>query len=351
MTKIIQSPATVHTPGTSQVFGSEGLPAGNFGDIEGFRAAQFQSMVERHGRPFAENAHKLIDDVVVSVGLDRLAFAAEVIRRGLVESMPMWLANPLFQWDYIAQRGRSRQTMNPSSTGERSMPDRIPASMPIFATMEQSTWGIRDQLVSERGGLPLNTDNVRVFMRNINESIEFQSINGSDLTVAGGSAPGLLNAPNAAAFAYTGNVAWTNVAHGPEDKVLDVQNAITLLEANRRFGPYVLVLNGPYGRLMDNDYSIATGVITTIGNRLRMIGESKGEPLTIVVSDMMPTDRISVVSMERDVLDMIDGQQPTAVTWEIPPDWERAVAVVACQILRVKTDYEGKSGVANGDIN
>ena len=130
-----------------------------------------------------------------------------------------------------------------------------------------------------------------------------------------------------------------------------MQAAITLLEANNRFGPYVLVLNGPYGRIMDNDYSISTGVITTIGQRLRMIGESKGEPLTIVVSDFMPTDRVSVVSMESDVLDMVDGQQPTAVTWSVEPGWEQHVAVLACQILRVKTDYEGKSGIANGDLS
>lgn len=336
---------------TSSQLSANGLPMGGLGSIGEFRAAQFHAMEQRHGRPFAENAHKLIDDTVVSVGLERLSFAAEVIRRGLTFPMPTWLGNPIFQWEYDARRGRAHQTMNPTSKGERSLPDLIPAQIPIYVTMEQSSWNIRSQLVSERSGMPLNTDSVRVFTRNINESIEDQAINGSELTVAGSNAPGLLNAPNAATFAYTGNVAWTAGAHDPEDKVADVQAAITLLEANNRFGPYVLVLNGPYGRLMDDDYSISTGLITTIGERLRMIGRSTGQELTIVVSDFMPADRISVVSMEVDVLDMIEGQQPTAVTWSDGPGWEQFVAVLACMILRVKTDYEGKSGIANGDIN
>src|SRR5690606_28013783 len=53
--------------------------------------------------PFTEDAQKIIDDAVVSVGLDRLTVAADVMAEGLIFNLPNAMSVMEVQWDQEAE--------------------------------------------------------------------------------------------------------------------------------------------------------------------------------------------------------------------------------------------------------
>lgn len=326
-----------------------------FGDLDQFRAAQLEMTVARmsaagirNARPMAEDAQKLIDTAVVKVGLERLAVVAEVLARGLVFNLPNWLSVLNLQWDKAARFGTALQTMNPGTALETSQPALTANNIPIFATMTGGVFGIRQMAAAARVGTPLDTTAIEEWARAINESVEDQAVIGSVLTVSGNSAPGLLNAPNVNTFPYVDNESWTAAGHSGEDILTDVQAGIVQNQNDNFFGPYTLFVNGPYNNKLNDDFKSNSD--KTIRQRLSEI-ENGGEGLRIVAADFLPTDRVVIVQMTSNVLDVVLGQQPTAITWSPEPGFETMINIMACVILRPKDTSAGTSGIATGNLS
>ena len=326
--------------------------AQGFTDLDMFRAAQLEMSIVRmeqqgvrNARPMAEDAQKLIDVAVTKVGLQRLSVVAEVISRGLVFNIPNWLSVLNLQWDKGARFGTAVQTMTPGTALEGSQPSLTASNIPIYATMIGGDFGVRQMAAAARVGTPMDTTAIEEWTRATNESIEDQAVNGSVLTVSGNSAAGLLNAPNRATFAYVDNEAWTAAGHSGEDILTDVQAGITQLQNDSFFGPYTLFVNGPYNNKLNIDFKSNSD--KTIRQRLEEIVNG-GEGLRIVAADLLGTDRTVIAQMTSDVLDVVQGQQPTAITWSPEPGFVTMINIMACMILRPKDTAAGTSGIATG---
>ena len=67
-------------------------------------------------------------------------------------------------------------------------------------------------------------------------------------------------------------------------------------------------------------------------------------------ADMFPAastgPQAAVVQMTRDVVDIVDGQRPTAIPWTSVDGFTFFNLVMAIMIPRFRTDVEGNSGVA-----
>ena len=300
-------------------------------------------------RPFAENAQKLIDDAVIEVGAQQLAFVTALLANNLRKSLPQWLGVPLLQVDAISEHGQAVETMKLNIQLLGSRAQRTPQSIPVFAYMEAFEYDIREGAVADRTGSGIETNNVAMAVKNVNAAGEQQSINGSTTTTAGG-APGLLNAPNAGSFVFTGGFAWSDTAnHLPEFKKLDVLKGVKVLDANRRRGQLMLVINSADNIVLNEDYDTNNRNQGTIRDALtRMEFGSPAAPLEIVVSDAMPVDRISLLEKSTDVLDVVFGQAPTAIIWTPEPGFTTHGVIVGCFPVRTKTDAGGNSGIANG---
>lgn len=305
------------------------------GSIADFRAAA----------PLPLDAQILIDNAVVRVGLERLVVAADIISAGLTYSLPNWLAVPNLYWEQVAEVGGAKRVMNPSARGDDQGSQRAGKYLPVYATMDDFSIGIRQLLASERAGAPLDTSGVEQAVRRVNEAIEDAAINGPGLVVAGNTAYGLLTAPNAATQAYVDNEAWTAAGHSGDDILTDVLAMITKLVANKRYGPYNLYVPTTYYLKLMNDFKSATS--GTILERLQAI-QAGGRNLVVKSADMLAAPNTVLVQMTSDVLDMVQGQDPTVVSWESPSGWERYFAVLACQVPRIKDDFDSKSGICIG---
>jgi hypothetical protein len=178
------------------------------------------------------------------------------------------------------------------------------------------------------------------------------TLDGVALAVAGYSAPGLLNAPNVNTQSLTA-ASWSP-AHPVGTTILaQVQAMIATLQADKKFGPYRLYVGTGISNALDNDYSTSTNTVTTIRQRLLQIDGLEA----IRTADLLPagtavTDpigaKIVLVQMTSDVVDMVVGQPPTVIPWTSLDGFTIHNLVMAIMIPRVRSDYDGNSGICVG---
>ena len=315
------------------------------------RSGQLSIAELRAMRPLPENAQKLIDDAVIRVGLDRLAVVADLLSEGLTFDLgqEFWGITDL-QWDMMNEVGSAKRTMEPLARGEKQIVERTPGHVPVYLTWDDFELGIRTIGAGQRSGQPLDTTMVEQATRRVNEALEDAAINGAGITVAGGTTPGLLTAPNANSFTYTGTggqTAWDHANKTGAQVVDDVIGMADTLRTHRRFGPYALYVNTSYGNSLNKNFDTSQAI--TRRQRLEQMVFG-GRNLRVVDADQLPANRTSLVQLTSDVVDVVVGQQPTVVSWDHPSGWATNWVVLACLVPRVKTDSASRSGICNGNV-
>lgn len=302
-------------------------------------------------RPLPENAQKLIDQAVIRVGLDRLTVVADVMAEGLVYPLgqQFWGVTQL-QWDEISEVGGARRVMEPRSRGENGLTDRRPRILPVYLTMDDFELGVRTLSASQRAGAPIDTTLVEQKTRRVNEAIEDAAINGVSANVFGDDIPGIMNAPNVNSFTYGSNLAWDAPSKTGQAIINDVLGMLEMLKTDRKFGPYNLYVNTSYGTALAKNFSDGvTTFPTTVRRRIEEI-EAGGRGIRVRDADMLATNRTAMVQMTSDVIDVVDGQQPTVISWEDPNGFGLHWVVLACMVPRVKTTYTDQSGICVGNV-
>jgi hypothetical protein len=298
--------------------------------------------------PLPKDAQEMIDRAVVQVGLERLTIAADVMGSGLTFPLSDPLSVMELYWEEESKAGHAQRTMLPDARGERQIADRSGNRIPIYVTLDDFSFNIRTLRAASRAGAPLDTSHVGQATRRVNESIEDAMINGAGIAVAGNSVPGLMNEGNVNTQAYVDTEAWTHANHSGEDILTDVLNMIDACQSAYHYGPYNLYIPTAYGMEIEKDFKSATSGTTR--ERLESI-QVGGRGLRVAVADRLATDRTILVQMTNDVVDMVVGQEPTVVSWEDGPGWNRYFAVMAFIVPRVKSDYDGNSGICVGNTS
>lgn len=301
------------------------------GSIEAFRAAA----------PLPIDAQRQIDNAVIRVGMERLTIVQDLINAGLVYPLPNWLGVQTVYNEKTGRAGNARRSMVPKTRGERFVLDREGVTIPVYATTSDYSFDIRSLMAAQRAGAPLETSHTEAAVRAVNEAFEDQAINGLGFNVDGNTADGFLTNP-VNTFGYVDNQSWTNTNHSGEDILADVLGMIEDAQDDFYYGPYNLYIPKAYWMKLMTDYKSATS--GTILERLQMPG------LTIKVADMLPADRTILVQMTSNVVDVIVGQVPTALSWEDGPGLERFFLILGCAIVRIKSDYAGRAGIVVGNL-
>ncbi len=288
--------------------------------------------------PLSDKAQVLIDKAVVNVGLQRLVIAADLMAAGLTFPLTDPLSVTELEWEAISKSGGAQRQMSPSARGENQITDRVIHRLPIYLTTDDFFIGVRTLKMSQRVGIPIDTTLVEQATRRVNESIEDAVINGSGVVAGGYSAPGLLNAPNAATISLT--APWAT-ATGAQI-LTDTEAAITKLQQNKKFGPYNMYVGTVIGNALDADFK-SFGTLS-IKQRLLQIDVLK----SIKIADQMPATQILVIQMTNDVVEIVNGQPPTVIPWTSLDGFTLFWLVMAIVIPRVRSDYDGNSGVCIG---
>jgi hypothetical protein len=332
--------------------------------IEAMRRPGFRAM-ERLMRgpefralaPLPDRAQVVLDTAVVEVGLERLTFAADVMAAGLTYTLTDPLSVTQLEWNATNKTGNAQRTMSPAARGENQMPAILPFRLPIYLTTDDFHLDIRTLKMSQRVGMPLDTTLIKQCTRSVNEAIEDAAINGAttidgqELKVAGYNAPGLLNAPNAETQVLTAT-AWDSTPVAATI-LSEVQLMLAKLRANKKYGPYRMYTNTEVGAVLDNDYVTASPQNTIRERLLKLEGLQ-----AIRTADMIPGGavttligaKVAIVQMTSDVIDMVVGQKPTVIPWTSPDGFTFHNLVMAIMIPRVRSDYNGDSGVVIGTL-
>lgn len=309
--------------------------------IRALMSGQMSLAEFRANRPLPEDAQKLIDDAVVRVGLDRLTIAADVLAEGLVFDIGDGWGVTQLQWDEISKAGGAVRAMNPAARGEKNLVARQPRTLPLWVTYDDFELGIRTLSASQRVGQPLDTTLVEEAVRRVNESIEESFVHGIPTPVFGSFVPGLLTAPNVNTYAI--GTSWATASG--QAILNDVLAMIALAHAARRFGPYYLYVPTAYDVALNKNF--VDDYPLTIRQRLEQV-QSGGRNLVVKAADFLPSNKVVLVQMTREVIDVVNGMQPEVIAWEESGGLVLNWMVAAIVVPRVKSDFADKSGIVVG---
>lgn len=326
--------------------------------VRAMRAAGFRDLeqVYQEGRsnfralaPLPDKAQVVYDTAVVGVGLQRLQVVGDLIAEGLTYTLNDPLSVTQLEWNKSNKIGAAQRTMSPSARNENKMPILLPTRTPIYLTTDAFEIDIRTLKMSQRVGMPLDTTIAQSCTRAVNEAVEDAAINGAttldgqDLYVAGYTAYGLLNEPNVNTEALTG-AAWTTAPVGDTVQT-EVLNMVGENQADNKYGPYNLYVGSAIALAFNKDFK-ANGN-DSIVTRLQQMSFG-GRPLRVRTADLIPAKRAILVQMTSDVIDVIDGQRPTVIPWTSLDGFTIHNLIMSIMIPRVKSDYNGGSGVCVG---
>lgn len=292
--------------------------------------------------PLSDKAQVLIDKAVVNIGLQRLVITADIMAAGLTMPLSDPLSVTQVEWESISKTGGAQRTMSPSARGENQLPDRKIYRVPVYLTTDDFNIPIRTLKMSQRVGIPLDTTLVEQATRRVNEAIEDATINGAGLTVAGYTAPGILNAPNANTQSIT-VAAWSTAPVGAT-VLAETLLMIGKLQADFKYGPYRMYVGTAIGNALTTDYSVLNAQGLTIKDRLLKLDSLEA----IKVADQMPAATVVLIQMTSDVIQMIVGQTPTVIPWTDNAGFMLYWLVMSVIIPRVRSDYDGNSGIVIG---
>lgn len=315
--------------------------------FERFAAANTANPQGRYLAPYPDNAHEVIEDTVTETQRKTLGITEEFLSNGLVTPLPNWWAIPSLRRQRTGEAGRSHRSMVPDSRGERFVLQRDGVSWPIYCTWSNFSFDARELAIGQRVGTPLETSHIAEATYLNIEAWEDQIINGltdeqgSTMTIDGLSAPGILS--SATTFDYS---TWTGLSGAAI--VDEVLGAIELLRLTHP-GPYTLFVPGNYSIALNKKYSTAFDS-GTVRMALEELGPYRGRTLKVVLADTLPDNRVLLVQMDKRAVDLVVGQQNVPLSWKDNSGFNTYWVVLSCVIFRMFADYNGKYGVAVGNL-
>jgi len=278
------------------------------------------------------------DQAVVNVARERLVGIADLMARGLTYDLPNALGVTKVEWEKVSDLTDAQVSMNGVSKAQNDRLDVGMNSVPIPIVHKDFQIGIRALHAYRQFGTPLDVTQAQVATRIVAEKLESILFNGVTIGNVNNAIYGYTNAPNR----ITGNTTadW-NTATG--DQIIgDVLAMIGAAAAKNMYGPFMIYCS--VGSFVHLGADFKTSSDKSIISRLKEIPG---------IIDIKPTSKITdpgvvlMVQMTADVVDIIDGIQPTVVWWESQGGMLQNFKVMAIMVPRVKSDYAAQSGIVH----
>lgn len=279
------------------------------------------------------------DTAVVKASVMRLNGVADLMAMGLTKGLPNALGTTIVQWDDVTKQQAAEQSMDGISTQRRDKSLFAANSVPIYITHKDFQLNLRTLEASRRYGMPLDTAQAEDAGRRVAEKLESALFNGSGVTVTGSTAYGYLNFPQRHIVGKTAD--WANGATTGAQILTDVLAMITACQGSFYFGPYMLYVSTNWWIPLMNDFKTYSD--DTILDRIRKVPGI----IDVKPADQMPASSAVLVQMTNDVVDLIDGQQPTTVMWDTEGGFQVNFKVMSIVVPRLKFHQDTNCGIAH----
>lgn len=280
---------------------------------------------------------QLYDEAVIDIARRRLVGVQDLISAGLTYNVPDALGVTQITWEQISSMTGAEISMSGLSQTPNDRQEFNQLTLPLPIIHKDFNMNIRHLHSTRRMGTPLDVSQAELSARIVTEAIETMLFAGSTVLGTNNTIYGYLTAPNRSTGSVTAS--WTS-ATGTQI-LTDVLAMIGAAKAKNQYGPYMIYVPSEVFTAMGADFKAATD--RTIMERILAIPGISG----IKESKDLSASNIIMIQLTRDVVDMVDGMQPTTVEWESHGGMVTNFKVMAIMVPRLKYDYINQSGVVH----
>jgi uncharacterized linocin/CFP29 family protein len=280
---------------------------------------------------------QMYDTAVIDVARRRLVGVQDLISAGLTYNVPDALGVTQLVWEQIGTMSDAEINMSGLSQTPNDRQEFNLNTLPLPIIHKDFNINIRQLYSGRRIGTPLDVTQAQLASRIVSEKIETLLFAGSTVLGSNNTVYGYTTAPYRATASVTAS--WTT-ATGTQI-VTDVLAMQQALKNNNMYGPYYMYVPSAVYTALSADFK-ATGDRTILERVLAIPGI-----MGIKESKDLTASNIIMVQMSSDVIDMVDGMQPTTVQWESEGGMVVNFKVMAIMVPRVKNDYVHQSGIAH----
>jgi len=277
------------------------------------------------------------DNAVVEIGRKRLIGVADLLSRGLVYNLPNALGHTKLEWEKVSDMDPAGLSMSGISETQNDRVVYDLDSMPIPIIHKDFNINVRALMASRNNGTPLDTTQARVAARKVAELTETMLFKGA--TILGSNNP--IYGYTTALYRNTGSLAESWMTADGASIVGDVLAMIGALVDDNMYGPYVLYIPSAVAVRFGEDYK-AESDKSIMARLLETDGLSAIKP-----TKDLAINEVVLVQMTSDVIEMVDGMQPTTVEWETHGGFVTHFKIISIMLPRVRNDYINQSGIAH----
>lgn len=303
-------------------------------DVRNYRAELVTNATLRY------DEWRTLDEAVVKVAEQRLVGFDDLRSNGLVKPLGNAMGTTVLTWEEMSDAMEAGVSIDPvkrtQSDAVKFNTNHIP--IPVI----HSDYQISERILQEsrNRGSGLDVLNAERAARKVAEKLEDMLFgSAATLTYGGGTIHSYLSFPDK--NSVTLGSAWNASGKTPAQIKDDVLNMIQASIDDRFYGPWVLYIPTAYQTVLDDDYSVSGGSTQTVRQRIEAINGIQ----KVQVVDRLPADTVLLVSMQSDVVDLIDGMPFQNVQWNSEGGFVHHYKVMTIQVPRIKSDYNNRSGI------
>ena len=283
---------------------------------------------------------RTLDEAVVMVAEERLVGFDDLREFGLVRPLANAMGTTVLTWEEMSDAMTAHVSIDPVRRGQDDVVDFQAAHIPIPIVHSDFTLGERLLTESRNRGSGLDTLNAERATRKVTEVLE-DMLFGSTATLVygGGTIQSYISHPDINNVSLVIDWDGSNITPAliRADVLAMKQSAIDA----KYYGPYVLYIPVAYETVLDEDYDVSGQSLKTIRQRILDIEKIQ----KIVIVDRLPANNVLLVTMNRNVVDLIDGMPIQNVQWNTEGGFIHNFKVMTIQVPRVKSDYNNNSGI------
>lgn len=282
------------------------------------------------------------DTAIVDVARVRLRAVGDLINRGLTFPLADALGTTSVQWEQGSDMTDASISMTGLTDAEKDRMQFSLKSVPVPIIHKDFALSARQLAASRKSGEALDTTQARIVARIVAEKNERILFQGATMQSGGGTLYGLTTFPqrNTGSLGYN----WADGATTGANIYADVMALIAALIADNMYGPYVLYVPKTYYTKLSDDFKANSD--RTIMERLLAIDE-----LDAIIPSPYLTDgangQVVLMQATSDVVDVIDGMQPTMVSWDSHGGMMFNFKVMSILVPRLKADSTTQCGIAH----
>lgn len=283
-----------------------------------------------------KDAWTLLDNTVIDIARHELIAVGDLISRGLVYNVPNAMGVTRIEWERIGDMGPAELDMAGVTEGRNDTIEFDLTGMPLPIVHKEFWINIRKQAASERMGMPLDTTQAAICARKVSERIESMLFLGDTSLGSNNTIYGYATAPNR----ITGSTTASWATASGSQILDDVIEMIGAARDDEMRGPFVFYVSYAAMSNLGNDYKSESD--KTILQRILEVPGVADVKASFYVPN---SDTVFAVQLTSDVVDIVDGIQPTVVQWDALGGFVQHFKVLAIMVPRVKSTYTQQSGI------